>query len=101
MANNKKRRYRVMFTKTSPMVKVIILVAVVVSTVALVTLHAGIEESRNRYETMRQEAMTLEGDNQELDQRIDALGSIESFLRIALEELGLVLPDTIVMTPGN
>jgi cell division protein FtsL len=101
MTNKKRQRYRVMFTKTSPLVTGLILVAVVLSTVALVTLHAGIEESRNQYEAMRQHAMTLEGENQELDQRIGALGSIESALRIALEELGLVLPDTIVLTPGN
>lgn len=101
MTNKGKRRYRLVFTRTSPMVKGIILAAVVLSTVALITLHASIEENKGRYEAMRQYAMTLEGDNQELDQRIEGLGSFESALRIAMEELGLVLPDTIVITPGN
>ena len=50
---------------------------------------------------MRQYAITVEGDNQELDQRIKELGTIDSALRIAMEELGLVLPDSFVMTPGN
>ena len=61
MASKKRQRYRVKIAKTSPLVKGLILVAVVLSTVALVTLHAGIEESRNQYEAMRQHAMTLEG----------------------------------------
>ena len=97
----KRRRFRLVFTKTSPLVKCLILITVVLSTVALVTLHATIEENRSQYEAMRQYAMTLEGDNQDLDQRIEELGSIESALRIAMEELGLVLPDTVVITPGN
>jgi hypothetical protein len=50
---------------------------------------------------MRQYAITVEGDNQDLDQRIKELGSLESALRIAMEELGLVLPDSLVITPGN
>ena len=78
-----------------------ILAAVVLSTVALITLRASIEDNRGKYEAMRQYAMTLEGDNQDLDQRIQELGSIESALRIAMEELGLVLPDSVVITPGN
>ena len=36
-----------------------------------------------------------------LDEKIEELGSIESALRIAMEELGLVLPDSVVITPGN
>ena len=97
----RRRRYRLVFTRTSPLVKGMILAAIVLSTVAMVTLHASIEDSRGRFEAMRQYAMTLEGDNQDLDRRIEELGSIESALRIAMEELGLVLPDTIVITPGN
>lgn len=101
MAVNRKKRYRLVFVRTKPVVKLLILLAVVLSTVALVALRANIEESKSRYEAMRQYAITVEGDNQELDQRIKELGTIDSALRIAMEELGLVLPDSFVMTPGN
>ena len=101
MANQKRKRYRLVLVRTKPMVKLLILLAVVLSTVALVALRANIEAGKGRYEAMRQYAITLEGDNQDLDQRIKELGSIESALRIAMEELGLVLPDSVVITPGN
>lgn len=101
MADRRKKRYRLVLIRTKPIVKVLILTAVLLSTVAMVALHAGIEENQGRYEAMRQYAMTLEGDNADLDQRIRELGSIESALRIAMEELGLVLPDSVVITPGN
>ena len=101
MATKKRKRYRLVLIRTHPLVKGMILAAVVLSTVALITLRASIEDNLGKYEAMRQYAMTLEGDNQDLDQRIQELGSIESALRIAMEELGLVLPDSVVITPGN
>jgi hypothetical protein len=101
MAEQRKKRYRLVFIRTKPVVKLLILLAVVLSTVALVALRANIEEGKSRYEAMRQYAITVEGDNQDLDQRIKELGSLESALRIAMEELGLVLPDSLVITPGN
>ena len=101
MATKKRKRYRLVLIRTHPLVKAMILAAVVLSTVALITLRASIEDNRGKYEAMRQYAITLEGDNQDLDQRIRELGSIESALRIAMEELGLVLPDSVVITPGN
>lgn len=91
-----KRKYRVVFRKTSPMVKAVILAAVLLCTVALVTLHATIEQSRNQYEAMRQQAATLEETNQNILHQIDDMGSLESVIRIAMERLGLVLPDTTI-----
>ena len=97
----RRKRYRLVLLRTKPLVKGMILAAVILSTIALVALRAGIEDSRRSYEAMRQYAITLEGNNIDLDQRIEELGSIESALRIAMEELGLMLPDAIVVTPGN
>ena len=96
-----KRKYRVVFRKTSPLVKAVILVAVVLCTVVLVTLHASIEQSRNQYEAMRQQAAVLEEDNQTILQQIDDIGSLESVIRIAMEKLGLVLPDTTIFETGD
>ena len=91
-----KRKYRLVLRKTSPLVKVVILIAIVLSTIALVTLHATIEESRQQYEQLRQEAGVLEENNEGLLQRIEGLGSLESIIQIAMEKLGLVMPDTTI-----
>lgn len=91
-----KRKFRLVLRKTSPLVKVVILIAIVLSTIALVTLHATIEESRQQYEELRQQAGVLEENNEGLLQRIDGLGSLESIIQIAMEKLGLVMPDTTI-----
>ena len=43
----------------------------------------------------------LERENEELQQNIDALGSVESDERIAQEELGLAYPDTVILQPES
>lgn len=91
-----KRKYRLVVKKTSPLVKTLILIAVVLSTVALVTLHATIEQSRQRYEDLRLQAGKLEENNESLIQRIDEMGSLQSIIQIAMERLGLVLPDATI-----
>lgn len=97
----KRRKTRIVFRKASPMVKVLILVTVLLSTIALVMLYASIEESQRRYEQMRQEAGKLEENNQDLSHQIDDMGTLESIIRIAMERLGLVLPDTTIFDTGN
>ena len=96
-----KRKYRVVFKKTSPLVKTVILIAILLSTIALVTLHATIEQSRSQYEAMRLQAGMLEENNESLVQQIDEMGTLESIIRIAMERLGLVLPDTTIFDAGN
>lgn len=83
------------------MTAVAVTAAVVLSTVALVTLHNTIEETRNQYDTARAQAMYLVLENEDLTERIKALGSVESAVQIAMEELGLVHPDALVINPGN
>lgn len=96
-----KRKYRVVFKKTSPLVKAVILIAILLSTIALVTLHATIEQSRSQYEAMRQHAGMLEESNQSLVQQIGEVDALETIIQIAMERLGLVLPDTTIFETGN
>ena len=70
--------------------KIALLAVIILSTVALITIHAAIDKAETRKENLRDEAITLEQENQELEQDIDALGSKESILKIAREQLGLV-----------
>jgi cell division protein FtsB len=96
-----KRKYRVVFKKTSPLVKAVILIAIVLSTIALVTLHATIEQSRSQYEAMREHAGMLEESNQNLVQQIDEMNTLETIIQIAMERLGLVPPGTTIFETGN
>lgn len=78
----------------------IVLAATILATAATVYLHNSLENSQNRYEAMRLQAAALEAANEELKSDIAILGSVESTIKIAEEELGLVCPDTIVFTPA-
>ena len=91
-----KRKYRLVFKKTSPFVKAVIVIAILLSTIALVTLHATIAERKAEYEQLRQEAGKLEENNENLTHQIEEMGTLESIIRIAMERLGLVLPDTTI-----
>ena len=93
--------FKLVLRKSSPITKAAVLAAVVLSTVALVTLHGSIEANKNRYEALRIQAAILEGRNDPLTFCINNVGTVEGIERIAMEELGLVLPDSVVITPGD
>lgn len=97
MTNRKTLRLR----RTGPITKAAILAAAVLALVALVALYSAIDRVRTRYDDMRAQAMELESENDRLKIRIDELGTPESTLRIAMEELGLTFPDSVVITPGD
>lgn len=101
MEKRKKRKYRVVLRRSHPVIWACILVAVAVSAVALITLQAGISSSNDQYEDLRQQAAQLEENNAELDNRIDALGTLESAIQIAMEKLGLVFPDSVLFDPND
>lgn len=92
---------KLVLKRTNPVTKAAILAAAVLSLVALVALYSSIDHIQNGYETMRAQAMELESDNGQLQTQIEDLGSLESALRIAMEELGLAFPDSMIITPGK
>lgn len=86
--------------RSNPVIMAIVLAAVIIATVATVCLQNSLEDSRSQYEAMRLQAAALEAANEELISDISDLGSVESAIKIAEEELGLVCPDTVVFTPA-
>ena len=70
--------------------KIALLAVIVLSTAALISIRVAIYRSELRLEAARQEAITLEQENQALQEDIDALGSRDSIIEIAGKELGLV-----------
>ena len=87
--------------RSKPAIMALVLVAVICATVAVVALRSALTESKSQYELMRLRAAALENANAELDQDISSLGTVDSAIEIAEEVLGLVLPGTVVFTPGN
>lgn len=101
MDRRKKKKYRLVLRRSHPVIWACILITVALSTVALITLRASIDASDAQYDALRQQAAALEESNEDMEGRISILGSVESAIQIAMEKLGLVLPDTVVFEPGN
>jgi cell division protein FtsB len=97
----RKKGIKLVLRKSKPITKVAVLVAVVLCTVALMVLRSATEDNRGQYEAMRIQAAYLESRNQELNQWIANVGTVEGIERIARDELGLVFPDTVILTPEN
>ena len=94
-------RPKLVLRKTSPVTKSAIVSAAILSLVAVVALYGTIDQLQNQYDDLRNEAMALESGNTVLQDRIDDLGSMESVIRIAMEELGLTFPDSMIFAPKD
>lgn len=82
---------------TPMLAKVAVTAAIVGCCFALAALHAGLSHSSQNLEAMTRQAARLEQEQLALQEKVDKLGTVESYLRIASEELGLVEPDTIII----
>lgn len=94
-------RTKLVLRKTSPVTKAAIVSAAILSLVAVVALYGSIDRLQNQYDNLRDQAMALESGNNTLQERIDDLGSMESAIRIAMEELGLTFPDSVIFAPNE
>lgn len=101
MANPRKTRPRIRFVykPSSLPVKFVVLGSIVLALVALLVLRAVILKNREEREEQRLKAAQLEQENQQLEEDISQLGSIESVKRIAQEKLGLMPPDSEIIVP--
>ena len=95
------RYTRVKFVRSSRRTKMVVIIMVAASMVALLTLNLTITAYRNRAEAARQEAARLEYENSQLQDSIDDLGSADSIEDIAQGELGMVPTDAVVIRPGQ
>ena len=79
--------------------KIVLIVLILLSMAALFALrwvHTGILAET---ENLRDKAAELEDANADLQQRTEDIGSVQSIKDIANEELGLVDPNTVIITP--
>lgn len=90
-------RFQLQYCRTDPLVKVVVATTILLCTVTLVSLRLNQWNAEEKLELLQQQAAQLEQENQELAERIDALGTADSIRQIAREELDLVDPDTIII----
>ncbi len=93
------KRIRLVYRRSSTAAKVIVLAAIVLSTVALLTLNGAIQNANAQAQALRDQAAKLEQEKSELEQDIAGVGSLDGIQQIAKDELGLVDPDTVIIKP--
>ena len=92
---------RLVYQRCQTLTKVVVLVALVLSMAALLTLGIARRDAEKRTAELLEQARQLEQENSQLERYIDELGTVQSVERIAAEELGLVDPDTVVFQTGK
>ena len=90
-------RVRVVLHSGSPVTKWVLLGMVVVCTVVLIAIGVANGLEKKEAEKIRQQAIVLEQENAKLAAKIAELGSVQSIVRIAREELGMEDPDTVII----
>lgn len=94
-------KYRLAIRRSSPLLKCMILVVLLLSTVALLTIRSAYRKAEAEENAQRAQAAALEADNHRKEQLLSQLGTIEGIIRYAIQELDLVDPDTQFFTPSN
>jgi len=95
------RNIKLVFRPASPALKIAVIILIVCSMAALIALTWVRASILNRTEDLREEAAGLEYENAELEDKIADIGSVESIMDIAQEELGLVDPNTVIIDPNS
>lgn len=90
---------KVKYRRSSTLVKCVVLTAVVLCTIALLTLRFTILDAREKETELKNEAAAVEQENDSILQRIEELGTVESIKELAGKLLGLVDPDTVIFIP--
>ena len=93
------KHIRIVYKRSSALLKCVVLTALIVSAVALLTLRGAYLQQLQQQEALRQQAAVLEQENSLLIRNISQLGTLQGIRRIAGEELGLVDPGTVIFVP--
>ena len=103
MANEKipLRNIQITFRKSSPLVKVAVIAAILLFSTAMICLRISQRELERQTAGMEREAAQLIEENEKLEDRIDDVGSVQSVQDIAQEELDMVFPDTVFFDSGK
>lgn len=92
-------RIRLVYRRSSTLVKCVVLAALILCTLALLVLRNAILDTKGQLKDARDKAAALEQENQRLEQSISQLGTVQSVTDLAGKLLGLVDPDTVIFLP--
>ena len=101
MRKNPFSHVRLVYRRSSMLIKSMVLVTLVLSIMALVVLRISIQSNQGQQAELQYQAALLEEENRALTKQIAELGTVESVKRIATLQLGLVDPDSQFFTPSN
>lgn len=90
---------KVEYTSSHPLTKVVVIVLILVCMAALITLRWSGNQLKEEIADLRNEAIHLESDNEELSDLIEDPDSVEGLEQVAEDELDYVDPDTVVIDP--
>ena len=92
-------KIRLVYLRSSPLIKCVVLATLIATTLVLLVLTANIRNARLQAAADRARAEELISENRELQDKVDSMGTVEGNKALAEELLGLVDPDTVVITP--
>ena len=101
MAKKKRPHIRLEFHRSSPLLKVLLIVMILACTLSLLTLRVAIKNTRAETDLLRQQAAQLEQQNHLLAQNIAEIGTVQGVKRIASQMLDLVEAGSSFFTPGG
>ena len=93
-------RIKLVRMRTPNLVKVALTLVIVLCMGALIVLRISVNDLKNRTAELEKDAAALIGENAAMDEKIDQVGSIQSVVDIAKDELGLVEPGTVIFETG-
>ena len=92
-------RIRLVYRRSSPLLKCVVVATLVLATVALLVIRSAIVQYQDRTEQLRKEAAALEAQNQQLQEDMGQQNTVAGILKIAKEKLGLVDPNAVIFDP--
>jgi cell division protein FtsL len=96
-----KGKIQVVIRPSSPLLKIVVIVLIVFSMAALISLSWVRQSIQEKTEAMRQESYALELENADIEKKITELGTVQSVQDIARSELDMVDPNTVVIVPNS
>ena len=94
-------RIRLVYRRSSTLLKCVVLTAIVVSTICLLALRGALVQVQEKTDALRSEAAELEQRNKRLERYVSGIGTVEGIKNIAFDQLGLVDPDTVIFLPDG
>lgn len=94
-------RIQLIYRPSQTSVKVLVLVALVLSMGALIALRISTDKLKAENEALHDQAAALTATNDELKEDIEQIGSAEGAVEFAQDELGYVDPDTVIYEPED